>query len=98
MLPNVPVGWRISKERGSAFPFVSRLTVNILSAAVTHKRKFANRCLPLDETLIATVPDERAAVNSRLAPDDLPDQIRSIESPTAGVRTGGTKMVPRELY
>ena len=45
---------QFSRERGSAFSFVSRVTTNVLRTAVTHNRKLMGRYAPLEETLIAT--------------------------------------------
>ena len=67
-------------DRGTAFAFVFRLTVNMLSTTVTRRRKLAARFPPLDELTIATTPDEGSGINSKLALDDLAERIRSIRS------------------
>jgi hypothetical protein len=75
---------QFDRARGSAFSFVSRLTVNMLATTVTHRRKLASRYPPLDKTLLLTWPDERAAHESRVAIDDLAHQIRGIKSVQEG--------------
>jgi hypothetical protein len=69
-----------SATRGTAFSFVSRLTVNMLATTVTYKRKMAGRFPPLEDGLVAMVPDERVAFSSQVAVDDLVQQIRLIKS------------------
>jgi hypothetical protein len=67
---------RFDPERGRAFAFVSRTVLNTLCTRVTYQRKMASRFPPLDDTLVATVPDESAAFNSPIALSDLTAQIR----------------------
>ena len=49
---------QLDRAKGSAFSWVSRLTINMLATSVTHSRKLAGRYSPLDEALAATVPDD----------------------------------------
>jgi Sigma-70 region 2 len=72
---------RYSPERGTAFAFVSRLTVNMLCTTVTHRKKLAARYPPLERTLALNLPDNRREIDSTLAVDDLVASIRRIRSP-----------------
>jgi hypothetical protein len=71
---------QFDQNRGSAFSFVSRLSLNMLSTTVTHRKKLANRYPSLDKTLLSTVMDESAALDAQVAIDDLVHEIRGIKS------------------
>lgn len=71
---------QFDRTRGSAFSFVSKLTLNMLATNVTHRKKLANRYPALDRTLMLTVADETAGLDSDLALADLCHQIRTIRS------------------
>jgi hypothetical protein len=71
---------RFDPERGRAFAFVSRTVINTLCTRVSYQKKMASRFSPLDDALVATVADERAAFSSQVAVDDLVQRIRSIKS------------------
>jgi hypothetical protein len=70
----------MTAPRGSAFAYVSRLTINMLATTVTLNRKRAQRYQPLDDPLIACLANDRANQASAIALDDLEQQIRSISS------------------
>jgi hypothetical protein len=71
---------RYRPERGSAFAFVSKLTVNMLATTVTHRKKMAARYPALDRTFALNLPDQERDFDSTVALDDMVHQIRSIKS------------------
>lgn len=81
LLVSVP---QFDRARGSAFSFVSKLTLNQLATAVTRRKKLSNRFPPLDRTMMLTLPDQSADFDSRLAVADLEHQIYSIKSALTG--------------
>jgi hypothetical protein len=70
-------------ERGTAFAFVSKLTVNMLSTVVSHRKKMASRYPALERTFALNLPDADEDFESTVALDDIVHSVRSIRSPCA---------------
>ena len=66
---------KFDSARGSGFTFVSMLALNVLRSNVTAARKLAARTVPLDETVINSLPENtRSRDGERL--EDVADKVR----------------------
>ena len=82
---------------GTAFSFVSRLTINMLSTSVTLQKKLTHRYQPLDDTMVATKPDPNAYFDSAFAFGVFGEHAKQCWNKRLGRLVERNPIVPRIL-